>query len=221
MSKPRLLLVEDHVLVGQGFRALLEGEYQVDGPYGDGAIVANLVRDSKPDILFLDLMLKNRNGMEIIPEVVRDSPSTRIVVVTMNADHRTMEAAIRLGAVGFLPKDTDTEEMLAALRSASPDDIYRSPHIVAPQETGALGPMELAISNLTPRRREILTMIGDGLAAEEVARRCGCSLGSVYRLRSELRRDLGFETDEALTRVAVLWRSGQPIPHDRRRKKRT
>lgn len=221
MARPRLLLVEDHVLVGQGFRALLEGEYQVDGPYGDGALVADLVRDIKPDLLFLDLMLKHRNGMEIIPEVVRDSPGTRIVVVTMSADHRTMEAALRLGAAGFLPKDTDTDEMLAALRTVMRGKVYRSPRVVAPPEPTSLGPLEIAISNLTTRRREVLTMIGDGLGVEEIARRAGCSPSAIYRLRQELRKVLGYETDEALTRMAVLWRSGQPIPHDRRRKKRS
>lgn len=207
MRKPIVFIAEDHEVMGLGLRALLEAEYEVYGPHADGSQVAAMVAKVRPDLLVLDLSLPNGNGMYLIEDVRRRSPGTRIVVHTMFADWDLLEEARRRGAHGYVGKDAGAQELLRAIAAIREGGTYFSPWIRRPTKRPRVdGPHGVAIAQLTDRRQLILRLIGDGLGTEEIARQLGVTERTIYYHRGQIRKALGVESEEALTRVAVLWR---------------
>lgn len=204
MPKSRVLLAEDHALVGQGLRALLEPEYEVRGPVQNGTEVPAAVTDFRPDVLLLDLSLPGRNGLDLIPEVLRLCPETRILVVTMHSDRVLVRSAFALGAAGFLLKDSDIAELRTAIAEVLAGRRYLSPRLPPSPATGPSSPAVEAFWRLTPRQQQILKAIGQGRTTEEIAQELGLSVHTVYFHRQSLRRVLGIESDDGLARYAAL-----------------
>lgn len=204
MPRSRVLLAEDHALVGQGLRALLEPEYEVRGPIQDGTDVPAAVTDFRPHVLLLDLSLPGRNGLDLIPEVRRLCPKTRILVVTMHSDRVLVRSAFALGAVGFILKDSDIAELRTAIAEVLAGRRYLSPRLPPYQATGPSSPTAEAFWRLTPRQQQILKAIGEGRTTEGIAEELGLSVHTVYFHRQSLRRVLGIESEDGLVRYAAL-----------------
>lgn len=205
MAKPIVLVAEDHELVGTGMRTLLEKQFQVFGPHADGNEITGLVRTLRPDILFLDLSLLNRNGMAIIPEVRELCPETRIIVVTMYDDYYLMEEALRRGAQGYVSKSSGVASLLTAIERVRAGEVYRQPDIHRPPRMAITSPHAAAIAELTPRRQLILSLIGEGLTNGAIAKRLGIAVATVYWHRTHIRRALGVRSEAALARAAMIW----------------
>lgn len=201
--RKRLLLAEDHELVGAGFRALLERDYEVVGPVRNGSEVLGAVRESRPDVLLLDLSLPGRNGMDLIPDVRRESPATAILVVTMHADYVIARTAVSLGALGFIPKDSRVEELREAVDVVLQGRPYISPRIPA-HEPVATTPTHRLWINLTTRQQEIMRCLAEGKTSEDIAELMGLSVHTVSFHRRNIRRVLGIESESGLVRAAVL-----------------
>lgn len=207
MPEPTVLLAEDHEVMGLGLRALLEKEFKVYGPHADGATLADTVATLQPDLLVLDLSLRHRSGMSLIEEIRQRAPDTRILIHTLFADHDLLEEARRLGAHGYVGKDAGSSELLRGIEAIREGLTYFSPLIRRPTGGGRVdAPYATAIAGLTDRRQYILELIGEGLSTEEVAARLGVTERTIYYHRSLIRQTLGVESEEALERVAVLWR---------------
>jgi len=212
MRKPIAFIAEDHEVMGMGLRALLEAEFEVYGPHADGAQVAAMVSRVRPELLVLDLSLPNANGMYLIEQVRKLSPETKIIVHTMFADHDLMEEARRRGAHGYVGKDAGAQELLRGIAALTEGDTYFSPLIRRPSKRPRVdGPHGVAIAQLTDRRQLILRLIGEGLTTEEIARELGVTERTIYWHRSQIRQGLGVESEEDLTRVAVLWRQAMRV----------
>lgn len=197
----RLLLAEDHALVGEGLRVLLSGDYEVTGPVRDGTDVLAAVVRERPDVVMLDLSLPGRNGLDLIPEIVQASPGTAVLVVTMHADRVLAERAFQLGAAGFVPKDSSADELRRAIETVLAGGSYLSERI--PRQplrrsatTGA--PAREALAQLTPRQLVILRAMGRGRTSEAIAEELGLSVHTVHFHRRNLRRVLGVETEGGL-----------------------
>lgn len=203
--KKRLLLVEDHIMVGQSFRAMLEPEFQVDGPHGDGRLVPRLVQAMQPDMVLLDLELKYRNGADLIPELRRVADKTKILVVTVETRPEIMEAVISRGAHGFVPKDAGFPELLVAIQAVFADEIYRSPYVRRVRWRRPVHPHDETISAFEEIRLAIFRLIGEGHTAEEIARRVGKSRWTVYYHRKKMRRLLHVRSDRGLELEAREW----------------
>lgn len=204
MPKTVILLAEDHALVGQGLRALLEPEYVVIGPVQDGNQVPAAAADARPDVLLLDLSLPGRNGLDLIPEIRRLSPETRILIVTMHSDQVLVRSAFALGALGFILKDSDIAELRTAIAEVLAGRRYLSPRLPSYPTAGPSSPAGEAFWRLTPRQQQILKAIGEGRTTEEIADQLGLSVHTVYFHRQAVRRVLGIESDDGLVRYAAL-----------------
>jgi DNA-binding NarL/FixJ family response regulator len=205
--KRRLLLAEDHALVGEGLRVLLAGDYEVMGPVRHGGDVLAAVGRERPDVVMLDLSLPGRNGLDLIPEIVVASPGTAVLVVTMHADRVLAERAFQLGAAGFVPKDSSADELRRAIEAVLAGGSYLServtrqplPHPAAAGVPGVGGvPAREALAQLTPRQLVILRAIGRGLPSEAIAEELGLSVHTVHFHRRNLRRVLKVETEGGL-----------------------
>jgi DNA-binding NarL/FixJ family response regulator len=209
-KRPRVLLAEDHALVSQGLRALLQRDYNVVGTVEDGLAVPGAVVDQEPDVLLLDLSLPGRNGLDLIPDVRRLSPETRILIVTMHADWVLAQSALGVGAHGFIPKDCGVDELRTAITEVLAGRRYLSPRLVAQQQAHSSqarvvkSPGHDALWRLSPRQKEVLKGLGEGKTTAELADELGLSVYTVHHHRKRLRRVLGIETEEGLVRFAVM-----------------
>ena len=205
MRRPIVFLAEDHEVMALGLRGLLEDEYDVYGPHGDGNQIAALVCGVRPDLLLLDLSLLNRNGIAIIPEVREGSPDTLIIVVTIYDDYFLMEEALRRGAMGFVPKSGGAAMLLDAIAKVRGGGIYRPPGLRKPPRPELTSPHAAAIALLSPYRQEILSAIGEGLSTKVIARRMEISVATLYWHRMHIRRALGVDSEDGLARAALIW----------------
>jgi DNA-binding NarL/FixJ family response regulator len=200
----RLLLAEDHALVGEGLRLLLSGDYEVAGPVRDGGDVLAAVARERPDVVMLDLSLPGRNGLDLIPEIVQASPGTAVLVVTMHADRVLAERALQLGAAGFVPKDSSADELRRAIETVLAGGTYVSDRITrqSPRHPAVAGvpgaPAREALAQLTPRQLVILRAMGRGLTSEAIAEELGLSVHTVHFHRRNLRRVLKVESEGGL-----------------------
>jgi DNA-binding NarL/FixJ family response regulator len=202
-AKARLVIAEDHDMVAQGFKAMLGREHEIVEIVRDGQGVVPAVRKHRPDVLLLDLSLPHRTGMDILSELRATEPQLRVVVVTMHVDPAMVEAAMGLGAAGFVPKDAGVEELKAAIHEVLAGRRYVSRRA---KRRGPRGPTvdRMGFMQLTPRQQEIVGMIGRGLTSEEIAERLGLTLHTVHFHRKNIARILGLETEWAMVRYAIL-----------------
>ena len=202
-AKPRLLLAEDHELFSEGLRAMLGKEYAVIGAVRDGAEVIAAVREHRPDVLLLDLSLPHRTGMDLLGDLKAVDPAPRVVVVTMHVDSVLVDAAIRLGASAFVPKDASLDELRTAIEEVLEGRRYLSPRL---PRRGRRGPEidRLGFSRLTPRQQAIVRMIGQGLTSEQMAATMGLSPFTISHHRKSNRQQLGLDSDWAMLRYAIL-----------------
>jgi DNA-binding NarL/FixJ family response regulator len=169
---PRLLLVDDHTLLRQGLRRAVEDAgFDVVGEAGDGEEAVRLAVECRPDLVLMDLSMPVMDGIEATRAVVAARPVTKVIILTSFAEHARLHAALEAGAVGYLLKDAEPDDIIRALRDASAGGVPLSPRAAA-----ALLPENRPTSNatldaLTPRERDVLALVASGLPNKSIARR--------------------------------------------------
>ena len=204
-----ILLAEDHHVVRQAFKVLLEGDpdWLVVGEAADGLDTVALAEQLHPDILLVDLMMPGINGLEVTRQVSRLSPETRVVVLSMHSDEAYVLEALRNGAVGYVLKGSTAKELMQALREVSIGRRYLSPplseralddYVKRARDTDA-DPYE----TLTTRERECLHLVAEGHSSSEIAGRMSISQRTVETHRTNVNRKLGLRTQADLIRYAL------------------
>jgi DNA-binding NarL/FixJ family response regulator len=208
MTVRRILLVDDHALVRAGIRALLESlpRLEVVGETGDGLEAVRLVREIAPDVILLDITLPGLNGLEVAARVARLGVGTRVLVLSMHASPEYAARAFAAGAAGYLIKDSAFDELATALEEISVGRRYLSRAIDAAQvaefeRRAASG--ESSLDVLTPRQRQILQLVAEGLGTRQIAERLFLSVKTVETHRAQIMQRLDIHDVPGLVRFAI------------------
>ncbi len=209
MSKTTVVLADDHAIVRQGLRAVLEAasEFNVVGEVADGLQVLDVVEQMRPNVLVLDLMMPGLNGLEITRQVRLRCPQTRVVILSMHADESYVMEALRNGAAGYVLKEASTTEVAQAVREVAAGRRYLSQPlseraIEVYAEKAQSAPLDL-YDTLTTREREVLQLCVEGCSSTEMATRLGISPRTADTHRANLMRKLGLQNQTALVRYAL------------------
>jgi DNA-binding NarL/FixJ family response regulator len=208
MTPLRLLLADDHALVRAGFRAILQGMpgFEVVAEAGDGVEALHMIEAQQPDIVLLDITMPGVTGLEVATRVSEKWPQIRVVMLSMHATEEFVLQAMRAGAKGYLLKDAGTEELETALRAVAGGETYLSPsvskHVVAGYLQRVRAPAD-PLEQLTPRQREVLKLIAEGLTNKEIARRLNISGKTVESHRTQLMERLDIHDIAGLVRFAI------------------
>lgn len=210
MKRPRLVLVDDHQLLLESLRVALQSKYDIVGTATEGLAVVPLCREMRPDVLLLDLSLRDRSGLEIIADLRAELPAIRIVVITMHADRIMADASLESGAHGFVPKDAGIPELIEAIRSVLAGHRFVSDRIPKHLAWRVNEPaLAMGLAQLTPRQRRIVRMIGEGRRTSDIAAEIGVSVPTVTFHRSLIRKALGLDSEWSLLKYAILIRMSE------------
>lgn len=204
MARLKLLLVEDHELVGQGLKAMLGERYNVVALVRDGREVLDAVRLHNPAIILLDLSLPGRTGVDLIPEIRALNSEVRILVVTMHADPVLADHVLRHGAHGFVPKNAPLRELEEAIATVADGRVFVSRRVPAHSNKQSWSGQRLGFAQLTQRQQTIVRLFGRGKSSEQVAEETKLSLHTVWFHRRNIKRVLGIETEADFAQYCLL-----------------
>ncbi len=205
----RVVIADDHHLVRQGIRALLERarDVAVLGEAADGAEALALVERLRPDVLVIDIAMPHLNGLEAVARLRGGAAKTGALILSMYTDESLVRQALRNGAKGYLLKRAVAEELLLAVRAVARGDTYLSPEVAGPLLTPLVTGQEAAaphpLDRLTSREREVLQLIAEGHTNAEIATHLTLSEKTVEKHRGNLMAKLAVHDTAALVRFAI------------------
>ena len=206
-ARPRLLLADDHSLLCEGLRGLLEPDNDVVGVVHDGRDVVETVERLDPDLVMLDISLPGKDGLTLTRELRAVRPDQRIIILTMHAERLYADEALRAGARAFLLKLASGAELRFAVSEVLAGRTYVTPLLesAAGASTSADAAASLATDGppLTARQLEVLQLVGRGLTTFEVAQELGVSEKAVEFHKTRIKKTLGLSSNAALMRYAV------------------
>jgi DNA-binding NarL/FixJ family response regulator len=204
-----VLLADDHALFRAGIRSLLQGleGIEIVAEASDGREVIELCQKHKVDVVLMDIMMPQLNGLDATARLTAVSPQTRTIILSTNASEEYILQALRCGAAGYLVKNIRPRELEEAIRAVARGETYLSPaiskHVFAAylKRVGEepIGPFE----RLTPRQREVLQLVAEGDTNKEIARKLNRSVKTVEMYRSQLMKELGIHDIAGLVRYAI------------------
>lgn len=204
--KPRLLLADDHTLLLEGIRLMLEPEFDLVGCVEDGQALLTAAKALKPDVILLDISMPRLNGIDAARQLRKLLPSARLIFVTMHAGEDYVTEAFRAGAMGYLLKRAAASELLTAIHT-----VLQGNHYVSPLVTRNSLDLLIASSKpggartdlLTSRQREVLQLVAEGRSRKEIAGILDISVKTVEFHKSQLMHKLNLQTVADFTRYAI------------------
>jgi len=208
VSTVRVLLADDHTLVRAGLRKLLESmpEIEVVGEAGDGLALLELAEQLQPHLVLMDIAMPGLNGLEATARLVKSHPSIRVMILSMHQNEEYVRRALRNGAVAYLLKDAAPMELGLALAAVLRGETFLSPAVskgVVNDYVQRLRDDDQPGEQLSPRQREVLQLIAEGLSTKEIARRLDLSVKTVETHRSGLMKQLDVHEVTGLVRYAL------------------
>ena len=204
MGKPRVLLADDHTLVVEAFKKLLEPEYEIAGTVSDGRTLLSVALKLKPDVVVLDLGMPLLNGMDAGEQLKKILPSTKIVVLTMSEDFDLASHALRNWASAYLLKKSAGSELVHAIREVLKGRSYVTPKVAQRLlEEFVRDPRPDRTKNLTPRQREVLQLLAEGRTMKEVAAVLNVATRTVAFHKYRIMEEFGLKTNSDLVRFAI------------------
>ena len=203
--RPRILLADDHTMLLDAFRRLLEPRCEIVGTACDGRALLDLAASTRPDVIVLDISMPRLNGMDACAQLRRKMPDVRLVFLTVNEDPDIAAEAIRLGASGYLLKSSASGELFTAIEQALAGKTYITPLVTKGVPLGVFlrQATKPGAEKLTPRQREVLQLLAEGRAMKEVADLLQVSARTVAFHKYTIMEQLGVKTSAELVQYAL------------------
>ena len=206
MEKPRVLLADDHKIVLEGLRSLLQSEFEIVGEVEDGRTLVSEAERLRPDLVVADISMPNLNGIDAARRIKKIDKRIRIVFLTMHADVTYAAGAFEAGASGFVLKHSAPQELVSAMREAMKGQTYVTPMIagdlIGAFQSGAPLKGELKAA-LSPRQREVLQLIAEGKSIKEIAAILRISTRTAEFHKYRIMEQLNIKTSAELVQYAV------------------
>ncbi len=212
MSKIRLLLVDDHAVVRSGLRMLLEAQpdMEIVGEATSGSEAVHMVQRKKPDVVLMDVQMPGSNGIDATRQIKVVSPETIVLTLTMYENEQYFLEMLKAGASGYVPKRAAPDELIDAIHTVYGGDIFLHPSMANLLVQSYLGneenkeePIEDVLDKLTPREREVLIQIAEGMTNAEIADKLCISIKTVDRHRENMMQKLEIHSRIDLVKFAI------------------
>ena len=211
MKRITVLLADDHEIVREGFRKLLQVEHDIEvvGEAETGRQAVQLTRKLRPDVVIMDIAMPLLNGLEATRQILKAIPATKVLILSAHSDDAYVEQVIALGAAGYLIKQSSLQVLSRAIREAEKGNTFFSPAIArrlhnhdqqSPDRAGLLKKKGVRLSS---REAEVLQLIAEGKANKQIAAELGISIKTVEKHRQRLMEKLNIHDTAGLTRYAI------------------
>jgi two-component system response regulator NreC len=209
MNRIRVLLADDHTILRDGIRALLDDQADIEviGEAEDGLSTVKMVGKLKPDVVIMDIAMPLLNGLEATRQIQRDHPQVKVLILTMHENEEYIRQVLAAGALGYVLKDAAAHDLLGAIRA-----VHRGEAVLSPAITrlviedylrwGDIRPADTS-NGLTPREREILQLIAEGYTNKEIAEILSLSVKTIQSHRSNLMSKLDLHDRGELIKYAI------------------
>jgi DNA-binding NarL/FixJ family response regulator len=208
--KIKILLADDHKIVREGLRTLIEKQpgLEVIGEADSGRMALKLALDLKPDVVIMDVTMPHLNGIEATRQIHSETPSVKVIALSMHSDKRLVAGMLMAGASGYLLKeDCDSVELARAIQAVATNQIYLSPKISEVVVKDYVRQLPMAVSSpfsiLTPREREVLQLLAEGKSTKEIASSLHVSVKTVETHRNKIMEKLDIHSIAELTKYAI------------------
>lgn len=209
MSKAQVLLADDHKIVMEGLKNLLEPEFEVVGMVEDGRELIGFTETLQPDVIVVDISMPLLNGIEAVQSLKKTREKIKIVFLTMHPDVAYAISAFESGASGYVLKHSAPEELVTAIREALKGRTYVTPliagELMQSYKEGSHRERDL-FSHLTSRQRQVLQLLAEGHSAKEISTILGISVRTVEFHKYRMMEDLGIKNGADLIRYAIKHR---------------
>jgi two-component system, NarL family, response regulator NreC len=200
----RILLADDHQIVRQGLKGLLEREeFEVVGDAADGREAVRLAQELSPDVAVLDFTMPVLNGLDAAREILRACPRTGVILLTMHTEDERVVGALRAGIRGYVLKTQAAEELAQAIQEVSRGGTFLSPRVSRVVVDAYLAKTDLPADPLTPRERQVLQLVAEGKTTKEVAAELGLTTKTAESYRSKIMEKLDIHDTAGLVRYAI------------------
>lgn len=209
MNRIRVLLADDHTILRDGIRALLEDQEDIEvvGEAEDGQAAVRMTSQLKPDVVVMDIAMPILNGLEATRQIQRDQPRIRVLILTMHENEEYIRQVLAAGALGYVLKDAAARDLIGAIRT-----VYQGEAVLSPAITrlviedylrwGDIRPQDTS-NGLTPREREVLQLIAEGYTNKSIAEILSISVKTVQTHRTNLMAKLDLHDRGELIKYAI------------------
>lgn len=202
-AEARLIIADDHQLLAEAIRSILEPRYKVVSIVTDSRVLVAEASTLKPDVIILDITMPHVNGLDVGQQLKRKMPTVKLIYLTMTLKAEIVAEAFRRGASGFVLKQSGSEELVTAIRKVMHGESYLSPLIARETVNFLLGQPTTFEKKITQRQSEVLELLAEGMSMKEVADVMKIKPGTVAFQKYRMMETLGVRTNAELIRYAM------------------
>jgi DNA-binding NarL/FixJ family response regulator len=211
MKRIAVLLVEDHTIVRQGLRLIIEatGDFQIVGEAKTGREAVFMARSLQPEVIVMDIAMPLLNGLQATRQILKDSPAAKVLILSAHSDPEYVEQVVEAGALGYLVKQSSGDVLATAIREVRKGKTFFTPSIAKllkedyQKSRDGVGLRKKSTMELTSREAELLQMIAEGHVNKQIASELGISVKTVEKHRQHLMEKLNIHDIAGLTRFAI------------------
>jgi DNA-binding NarL/FixJ family response regulator len=206
LSRPRVLVADDHRMVAEGLKSLLSDHFELLGSVEDGRALIEAAKKLRPDVVIADITMPHLNGLDALGQLKKDNPQVKVVFLTMHQEAAYARRALEAGAAGYVLKHSAPAELMTAIGAALDGKTYLTPalagDVIQALRDGKAAESDLA-GHLTPRQREILQLLAEGRSAKEIAGTLGISSRTVEFHKYQMMESLHLHSSAELIHYAI------------------